>query len=110
MVTVATVPNMAHPVRRADPDAPHVGPSPAIGFYVEVLGFACERPSEEWGWAALARDSVYTAVMLICTGVVSACVLVGALRHREQSFRLEWAGFEANALRSSRPSRSTWTH
>jgi uncharacterized glyoxalase superfamily protein PhnB len=31
---------------------------PAIAFYVEVLGFACERLSEEWGWAALARDGV----------------------------------------------------
>ena len=30
----------------------------AIAFYVEVLGFACERLSEEWGWAALARDGV----------------------------------------------------
>ncbi len=35
--------------------------------------------------AALARDSVYTAVMLICTGVVGVSVLAGALRHRESS-------------------------
>jgi Ca2+:H+ antiporter len=42
--------------------------------------------------ATLARDSVYAAVMIICTGVVGACVLTGALRHREQSFRLEGAG------------------
>ena len=48
--------------------------------------------------AALARDSVYAAVMLICTGVIGACVLAGALRHREQSFRIEGAGPALAAL------------
>jgi Ca2+:H+ antiporter len=48
--------------------------------------------------AALARDSVYAAVMIICTGVVGACVLAGALRHREQSFRIEGAGPALAAL------------
>ncbi len=48
--------------------------------------------------AALARDSVYAAVMIICTGVVGACVLAGALRHHEQSFRIEGAGPALAAL------------
>jgi Ca2+:H+ antiporter len=48
--------------------------------------------------ATLARDSVYAAVMIICTGVVGACVLAGALRHREQSFRIEGAGPALAAL------------
>ena len=48
--------------------------------------------------AALARDSVYSAVMIICTGVVGICVLAGALRHREQSFRIEGAGPALAAL------------
>src|SRR5215813_2076072 len=48
--------------------------------------------------ATLARDSVYAAVMLICTGVVGGCVLAGALRHREQSFRIEGAGPALAAL------------
>jgi Ca2+:H+ antiporter len=48
--------------------------------------------------AALARDSVYSAVMIICTGVIGACVLAGALRHREQSFRIEGAGPALAAL------------
>jgi Ca2+:H+ antiporter len=48
--------------------------------------------------AALARDSLYAAVMIICTGVVGACVLAGALRHREQSFRIEGAGPALAAL------------
>ena len=42
--------------------------------------------------AALARDAIYAAVMLICTGVVGICVLLGALEHREQTFRVEGAG------------------
>jgi Ca2+:H+ antiporter len=48
--------------------------------------------------ATLARDSVYAAVMIICTGVVGGCVLAGALRHREQSFRVEGAGPALAAL------------
>jgi Ca2+:H+ antiporter len=48
--------------------------------------------------ATLARDSVYAAVMIICTGVVGACVVAGALRHREQSFRIEGAGPALAAL------------
>jgi Ca2+:H+ antiporter len=48
--------------------------------------------------AALARDSVYAAVMIICTGVVGACVLAGALRHQEQEFRIEGSGPALAAL------------
>jgi Ca2+:H+ antiporter len=48
--------------------------------------------------AALARDSIYAAVMLICTGVVGLCLLVGGVRHREQSFRSEGAGPALGAL------------
>lgn len=42
--------------------------------------------------APLARDTVYSAVMIICNGVVGICVLLGGLRHREQKFRIEGAG------------------
>jgi Ca2+:H+ antiporter len=48
--------------------------------------------------AALARDSIYAAVMIICTGVVGICVLLGALAHREQTFRVEGAGAGLAAL------------
>ena len=41
--------------------------------------------------AAVPRDTIYAAVMIICNGVVGACVLVGGLRHREQSFHMEGA-------------------
>jgi Ca2+:H+ antiporter len=41
--------------------------------------------------AALPRDTIYAAVMIICNGVVGLCVLVGGLAHHEQSFRVEGA-------------------
>jgi Ca2+:H+ antiporter len=38
--------------------------------------------------AALARDTVFAAVMLIVDGIVGLCLLVGGSRHREQAFGL----------------------
>lgn len=38
--------------------------------------------------SALARDTVFAAVMLILNGMVGLCLLVGASRYREQSFSL----------------------
>ncbi|QDL55830.1 calcium:proton antiporter [Rhodoferax aquaticus] len=38
--------------------------------------------------AALARDTVFAAVMLILNGIVGLCLLVGGSRYREQSFGL----------------------
>src|SRR4051794_34582277 len=48
--------------------------------------------------AVLPRDSIYSAVMIICTGVVGICVLWGGLAHREQTFRVEGAGAGLAAL------------
>ena len=48
--------------------------------------------------ATLPRDTIYATVMLICTGVVGLCVLVGGLAHHEQSFRVEGAGSGLAAL------------
>jgi Ca2+:H+ antiporter len=48
--------------------------------------------------AVLPRDTIYAAVMIICTGVVGLCVLVGGLAHREQSFRIEGTGAGLAAL------------
>ncbi|HZJ53500.1 MAG TPA: hypothetical protein VFD38_05125 [Myxococcaceae bacterium] len=42
--------------------------------------------------AVLARDTVYATVMIICNGVIGLCILVGGIRHREQTFRIEGAG------------------
>jgi Ca2+:H+ antiporter len=48
--------------------------------------------------ATLARDTLYATVMIITTGVIGLCVLLGALRHREQTFRIEGAGPALAAL------------
>jgi Ca2+:H+ antiporter len=42
--------------------------------------------------AALARDTMYATVMIVANGVIGMSMLLGALRHREQSFRIEGAG------------------
>jgi Ca2+:H+ antiporter len=39
--------------------------------------------------SALARDTVYATVMIICNGVIGLCLLLGALRHRVLEFRVE---------------------
>ncbi|MEO8674939.1 MAG: ionic transporter y4hA, partial [Casimicrobiaceae bacterium] len=41
--------------------------------------------------AALARDTVFAAIMIVCNGIVGICLLLGGLRHREQVFHLEGA-------------------
>jgi Ca2+:H+ antiporter len=47
---------------------------------------------------ALARDTVFAAVMIILNGIVGLCLLVGGLRHREQSFNLSGAGASLTVL------------
>lgn len=42
--------------------------------------------------AALPRDTIYSAVMIACNGVVGICLLIGGLHHREQLFRIEGTG------------------
>ena len=37
----------------------------------------------------LARDTVFAAVMIILTGIVGACIVIGSLRYREQVFTLQ---------------------
>ncbi|OYV01850.1 MAG: ionic transporter y4hA [Burkholderiales bacterium PBB5] len=41
------------------------------------------------GATALARDTVFAAIMIICNGVLGLCLLVGGLRHRVVAFRVE---------------------
>jgi Ca2+:H+ antiporter len=48
--------------------------------------------------ATLPRDTIFSAVMVICTGVVGICLLVGGLHHHEQSFRLDGANSALAAL------------
>jgi Ca2+:H+ antiporter len=48
--------------------------------------------------AVLPRDTIYAAIMIICTGVVGACILVGGMAHHEQVFRVEGSGAGLAAL------------
>jgi Ca2+:H+ antiporter len=48
--------------------------------------------------AAVARDTIYAAVMVICNAVVGICLLLGGWRHGEQSFRIEGTGAGLAAL------------
>ena len=41
--------------------------------------------------AALARDTVFAAIMIVCNGIVGLCLLLGGLRHVKQTFQLEGA-------------------
>jgi len=38
------------------------------------------------GGDALARDTVFSVIMIVCNGLVGICILTGGLRHREQEF------------------------
>lgn len=41
--------------------------------------------------SALARDTVFAAVMLVCNGIIGLCLLSGGVRHHEQDFRVQGA-------------------
>ncbi|MGG5808692.1 calcium:proton antiporter [Falsiroseomonas sp. CW058] len=43
------------------------------------------------GAEAVARDTVFAAVMIVLNGVVGLCLVLGGRRHHEQRFRLEGA-------------------
>jgi Ca2+:H+ antiporter len=56
-----------------------------VGLIVSMmLGGGIEK-------AALARDTVFAAVMLVCNGVVGLCLLLGGARHGEQGFQVQGA-------------------
>jgi Ca2+:H+ antiporter len=38
--------------------------------------------------ATLPRDTIFSVIMIICNGVVGICLLIGGLRHHEQSFHI----------------------
>jgi Ca2+:H+ antiporter len=50
------------------------------------------------GAAVIPRDTIFAAIMIICNGVVGACIVVGGIAHREQSFRIEGSSAGLAAL------------
>jgi Ca2+:H+ antiporter len=43
------------------------------------------------GNLAVARDTVFCVIMIVCNGLVGVCILIGGLRHREQEFLVRGA-------------------
>lgn len=39
----------------------------------------------------LARDTVFAVIMIVCNGLVGACIVIGAVHYREQEFQVEGA-------------------
>jgi Ca2+:H+ antiporter len=56
---------------------------------IEVALIVALMLSDPAATAALARDTVFATVMIICNGVVGLCLLFGAMRHRVLAFRVE---------------------
>jgi Ca2+:H+ antiporter len=48
--------------------------------------------------AALARDTVFSVIMIVCNGLVGLCLLLGGLRYREQAFSEQGASAYLSVL------------
>jgi len=46
----------------------------------------------------LARDTVFAVVMIVCNGLVGACILTGGLRYREQEFQVTGSNLYLSVL------------
>jgi formylglycine-generating enzyme len=53
-----------------------------------IVSVMIAAPAEN---AGLARDTVFAAVMIVCNGIVGACLLWGGARHHEQGFQVQGA-------------------
>ena len=58
---------------------------------IEVALIASIMLSGTAGSDAVARDTVFSAVMIVLNGVIGLCLVLGAQRHYEQSFQLHGA-------------------
>src|SRR5437879_10333559 len=47
---------------------------------------------------ALARDTVFAVVMIVCNGLVGICIFIGGLRYREQDFQVAGANLYISVL------------
>lgn len=56
-----------------------------VGLIISVM------VSGSAGSDAVARDTVYSVVMIVLNGIVGLCLLTGARRHYEQEFRVQGA-------------------
>lgn len=65
---------------------------------IEVALIVSILLSDAPGSSAVARDTVYAAVMIVLNGIVGLCLVVGSIRHREQSFRIDGAAATLSVL------------
>src|ERR1700759_3681062 len=47
---------------------------------------------------ALARDTVFAVVMIVCNGLVGICIFIGGIRYREQDFQVTGANLYLTVL------------
>src|SRR6266702_6958490 len=47
---------------------------------------------------ALARDTVFAVVMIVCNGMVGLCIFIGGLHYREQDFQVSGANLYLSVL------------
>src|SRR5829696_6455692 len=47
---------------------------------------------------ALARDTVFAVVMIVCNGLVGLCIFIGGLRYREQDFQVAGSNLYLSVL------------
>ena len=47
---------------------------------------------------ALARDTVFAVIMIVCNGLVGLCIMWGGLRHHEQEFQVSGASVYLSVL------------
>src|SRR5260221_2071369 len=47
---------------------------------------------------ALARDTVFAVVMIVCNGLVGLCIFIGGLRFKEQDFQVSGANLYLSVL------------
>lgn len=47
---------------------------------------------------ALARDTVFAVVMIVCNGLAGICIFIGGLRYREQDFQVSGANLYLSVL------------
>ena len=48
--------------------------------------------------SALARDTIFSAIMIICNGAVGLCLVVGGLKYREPAFSVEGTSASLSTL------------
>lgn len=94
-VAIALIASVIVAVQHAETVAHHVGePFGALilALAVTIIEVSLIVSLKIFGGAgqdALARDTVFATVMIICNGVVGLCLLAGALRNHVAVFRVE---------------------